>query len=381
MKKTLWFILTIVLWSPCLNAQVPQPLGSSPIAVDPSISPTAVEVGPHHRIWQTVTVDDQGGAITNSYTELATGLNFFNPATDQWEESQPQFKITENGYAAATNGQHQVVISPALNDANGAVTLQAPDGKRFRSTILGLNLYDRLSGKGLLIAELTPSVGQLIAPNQVFFPDCFDTLNADVRLTYERGQFHQDVILHEGLDLKRLETLGFAADTSRLEIWTEFFESPDPTVRTRVMESEIDPSLRAAMAEPDVVEEDLDFGVMKMPAGRAYLQEAARNLEQSVVVPKQWVRINERKFLVESLSLDALKPLFATLPVSRSGLANLRTSPRNEKDYAQRQPPSPSLVQGTTNTILLAQGQRLGTPGVIWDYVTINGSLTNYTIK
>jgi hypothetical protein len=62
-------------------------LASSPIAVDPSISPTVVEVGPHHRIWQTVTFDDQGGAITNSYTELATGINIFNPATGKWEES------------------------------------------------------------------------------------------------------------------------------------------------------------------------------------------------------------------------------------------------------------------------------------------------------
>src|SRR5438128_1319256 len=165
MKTYSWLAATLTLISLCAGGQVTLPLLAS--------VPVIVQSGPHHRIWQTISVDEQGQTNVSSYTELATGLNYFNPASGTWEESRAEFKITENGYAVATNGQHQVVISPALNDANGAVTVQAPDGKRFRSTILGLNLYDRLSGKSLLIAELTNSVGQLISPNQVLFPACF----------------------------------------------------------------------------------------------------------------------------------------------------------------------------------------------------------------
>jgi hypothetical protein len=63
MKKPLWFILTIVLSSPCLNAQVTPPFASSP---------TVIEAGPDHRVWQRVVSDGLGQFVTNSFTELAT---------------------------------------------------------------------------------------------------------------------------------------------------------------------------------------------------------------------------------------------------------------------------------------------------------------------
>ena len=76
--------------------------------------PTIIEVGPHHRVWQTTSVDEHGRTNVSSFTELATGLNFVDPATGLYEESREAFAITADGHAVAQKGQHRVAISPAL---------------------------------------------------------------------------------------------------------------------------------------------------------------------------------------------------------------------------------------------------------------------------
>jgi len=106
---------------------------------------------------------------------------------------------------------------------HGAVTLQAPDGKRFRSTILAFNSMT-LTGKDLLIAQLTTQWANWLRPTQV----CSRLLRHAERgrkAHLRRGPVSSDVILHEGVDLTK-ETLIWRG-TSKLEIWIEFFESPD----------------------------------------------------------------------------------------------------------------------------------------------------------
>jgi hypothetical protein len=346
---------------------------------------TAVEAGPHHRVWRSVTADGAGRTSEHSYVELASGLNYLNPATGQWEASDSTFEVLADGHAVARKGQYQVIISPVVNDVAGTVDYLTPDGKRLRSTILGLNLHDRSSGKGLLIAELTQKVGELVAPNQVLFRSCFDNLDADVSVTYERGRFHQDVILHQGIDAQQVAALGLSVATTRLEIWTEFFEAPAANIKAAVIESESDPILRAAMAEPDVIDELLDFGIMKMPAGSAYLQRPGQDRGTTVKISKRWLQINGRTFLVESLNLSALGPLLAGLPTQKI----------RERLYATRQPPAPVLTVPGKNAILIpaggdqetlqaslgANGNRSLKNGLVLDYVTVNASLTNYVFS
>ena len=167
--------------------------------------------------------------------------------------------------------------------------------------------------------NITRAVGVLIAPNQVLFRNCFDSLDADVRFTYERGAFHQDVVLREAPDLEQLGALGFSLKTTRLEIWTEFLTAPTPKITRTAVESETDPALRSQMVDPDVVEERLDFGLMDMPSGKAYLQEGQS--VEPVRVLKQWLQINGRTFLVESIDLPTLEPLLASLRSPNSNLA------------------------------------------------------------
>ena len=153
--------------------------------------PRAVERGPHHTLWQNVEEITQAtGDVTTqirSYVELAAGLNYLS--NGEWAEAREVIEVFPEG-AVARQGQNQVIFSGNLNMA-GAIDLLAMDGNRFKSRIYGLVYFDALSGQTVLLAELKDSVGQLVAPNQVLYPDAFTDLKADVRYTYRRGSFEQ----------------------------------------------------------------------------------------------------------------------------------------------------------------------------------------------
>jgi hypothetical protein len=242
------------------------------------------ERGADHRVWVRIEEEPALGGKTvrrvRSYTELATGLHYW--ADNQWQESKAEFEITPEGYAVARQGQHQVMVSPMLNDAAGAVNLQAPDGQRMRSTILGLALRDRVSGNNLLVAEIKPGVaGRQVAANTILFEDCLDDFPFDVRLVYEIGGFHQDVISKASFDPAWLKAQGFNPESTTLEIWTEFFEAGTPVVKPQVVAQVEDAGLRKLMAEPDVVEEHLDFGAVAIPMGRAYARQEGTGEEHT----------------------------------------------------------------------------------------------------
>src|SRR6266853_2667824 len=93
---------------------------------------TIAERGPNHRLW----TNSAGG----TYTELANGLHYLDQ-NGNWVESSEEIQIV-NGYGVAQQGQHQVVISPNVNQLP-ATDLLAPDGStRLQSHILGLAYFD-----------------------------------------------------------------------------------------------------------------------------------------------------------------------------------------------------------------------------------------------
>ena len=215
MKTSFVFVLVTVLWS-CLNAQVSPSLVSSTTTVDSSSLPAPVDVGPHHRVWETLTVDDQGRTNLSSYTELATGLNHLNPATGLWEESQAQFHITENGYAAATNGQHFALLAPNINSA-GSVTLLTPDGYQFVSNPMALSFFDTATGTNVLLAQVKDCIGQFIPPNVILYDDAFTDIKGAIRYTYTKAGFEQDVLIYDSTGLGSPADYGLNPETSLLE--------------------------------------------------------------------------------------------------------------------------------------------------------------------
>jgi hypothetical protein len=257
-------------------------------AAPPAEPFTEVERGPHHKKWVQLSWETGHNGVTiahtNSYLELATGMHYQKDG--QWLESRPDFQVTKAGYAVSQEGQHQVIVSPNLNTPGGVVDLQMPDGRRLRSALLGLNLFDSVSGKTLQIAAVKDSTGQQTAPNEITFFDAFDGLKANVRIRNERGGFHQEVLLNERLSPDQVAALGFNDPKNvRLEIWTEFLEAPTPGVRSTLVKEQTNSVVGTGMLGPAAEDDFLDFGSMLMPRGRAFVEAEIR---KPVSVLKEW---------------------------------------------------------------------------------------------
>src|SRR5262249_23232947 len=146
------------------------------------------------------------------------------------------------------------ILAPDIN-SGGAVYLIMVDGQLLLSNPMGLAFYDASNGKSVLIAEVTNCIGELVAPNVVFYPNAFDTLKGGIRYTYTKAGFEQDIILYE--DPGSPADYGLNPETTRLEIWTEFFNPPAPR--------------KVNSITPDnFYDEQLDFGKMSIGPGKAF---------------------------------------------------------------------------------------------------------------
>src|SRR6185369_7181629 len=128
-----------------------------------------------------------------------TGLGLFDAASGAWRESVPDFVLLPNGYAVATNCQHRLIVSPSLDDPQGFLDVSLPnDAGRLRIAVLGLNLFDPVSGRSAQVSSVKPGcVGVQTGPAEITFFDAFNGLGASVRIRHERAGYHQDVLLLE----------------------------------------------------------------------------------------------------------------------------------------------------------------------------------------
>src|SRR5688572_7815517 len=107
---------------------------------------SVVERGPNHRVWQSTTetrhADGRVTVITNSYTEVATGICYEDhTAPGQWLDTREEFTIVREG-ATARFGGHQLTLAPNINAARPVIAVGV-DGKRFISKPWGLVFHDR----------------------------------------------------------------------------------------------------------------------------------------------------------------------------------------------------------------------------------------------
>ena len=126
----------------------------------------------------------------------------------------------------------------------------------------------------------------------------------DLRYTYTKAGFSQDVILRTQPPTP--ESLGLNRDTARLQIMTEFFSAPQPTIATTALPTQAGVSLD---------DESLDFGTMQMVPGRAFLMgQNAQNA--GALVSKHWLIVNGRQVLIEEVPVDAILEGLAALPMT-----------------------------------------------------------------
>jgi hypothetical protein len=338
------------------------------VSTVPSPTPyTIVSRDANSQIWQR-TVYERGpsGQVVphnKQYTELAMGLNFRDPATGQWGPSKDEIDILSDGSAAATNGQYQVYFP--VDIYNGIIRLTTLDGLQIESQPIGLSYDDGTNS--VLFAELTNSVGQLISPNQILYPNAFVGINADLLYTYTKAGFEQDVIL-EGQP-PAPESYGIDSQTARLQLITEFFNPPQPSVSTTTLPEQ------AGLALPDTT---LDFGTMEIIQGRAFL--LGTNLEEGqVMVGKQWVSVDGRQLLVEEVPVAAIQTQLSELPTAQT--SSIKANSQLKFASVKCLLPAQRLGRNTNKNVIRLSQAKVPKFGLLLDYQTINGKLTNYTFQ
>jgi hypothetical protein len=328
------------------------------------------ERGPHNKVWERMelvpTMDGRTAEQRHSYQELATGMHYREG--DQWRESEAKIEILPNNAGAvAAKGQHKVIFPVELK--TGIVELQTPDGQWLRSRIWGLAYFDDSTGESVLLAEVKASDGQLMGDNVIVYPDTFSDVRADVRYTYTRASFEQDVVFREQPPAP--DKFGLNPRTTRLQALTEFVEAPQPIQR----------------AEPagELSDVSLGFGTMSIGAGRAFSVDADGDATGEAPVAKEWGQLEGRNFLIEEILYDQIAVELQKLPEPKRGASLERRGQGNNvlaglktlmpKRYAKAGPrPEGKLKR-------MAKISPRSAPGFVMDYVTLNTSQANYTFQ
>ena len=171
----------------------------------------------------------------HEYVELADGLSFWDETAGAWVDSVPEFEAVNNKGFVALRGQIQVILSATLQ--SGGVDILTPSG-RFRGHCLGLSYFDAATGKNVTLATLRAVEGELIAPNQVLYPDCFEGegVKASLLYTIHLNRLEQDVILHDALGIKPADC-GFDPKFTRLTAITEWLDLPEVKITPQIIKA------------------------------------------------------------------------------------------------------------------------------------------------
>lgn len=330
------------------------------IAADKTV---IIERGANHQIIQTTAakLDPSGESVTRitRYTQLETGLNY-RSLTGKWVESQEIIEPYPEG-AIAQHGQHRVTFLQNINSL-AAVNLTAPDGKQFKTHVFGISYFDPKTGNTALIAEITNAVGVIVPPNQVIYSNAFTDIKADVRYTYTKQGFEQDIIFNENPPSP--EVFGLDPNTTRLEVLTEYDEPVSPH----------NSSTNSLHAGSDVT---LNFGAMQIISGAAFLTDPDIEIREAPLqVAKMWINISGRQFLIESVPYSSaqrqLTNLLASVPTDPAKLRGRR--------HAGRFPLNRNLVLRKGEPIKIVQPRKQREVQFVLDYSSVISS-TNYTFQ
>ncbi|HTR41478.1 MAG TPA: hypothetical protein VMH87_07665 [Pseudomonadales bacterium] len=351
----------------CEAQQVAQQQAAVPSATQPAI----ISRDANSRIWKSTSYELSPSGQTvprlHQYTELASGLCY--QQNDQWRDSQEMISILPDGSAEAIQGQHQVYFP--VDIYNGVIKLITPDGLALQSQPLGL-CYDDGTNT-VLIAAITNSVGQLISPNQIIYPNAFAGIDADLLYTYTKAGLEQDVILEA--QPPDPGYYGLNTQVARLQIITEFLNPPSPAITTTVEPSQAGISL---------LDDTINFGTMAMIPGRAFLLGQNGDDAQALIA-KQWLSSQGRQFLIEEVPVRAIAdqlsqlPQPSQIPVIQTSVPN-GTSPLNVVSTKRLFPPQRLAKTKSPFPIRMSKRQ-FPKKGLLLDYQLVNGSQANFTFQ
>ena len=363
--------LPVALWlcfsASLLHAQSTANSGNAPSLPAPTPY-SIVQQDANSQVWESTVyeLDPSGQAVPRKhrYTELATGLNHL--VDGQWVPSKEEIDVSPDGNsAAATNGQHQVFFPG--NIYNGVIELDTPDGLKLQSQPIGLGYDDGTNS--VLIAVLTNSTGAILPTgNQVVYQNAFTGFNADLLYTYTKAGFEQDVVIRT--EPPTPESLGLNSATAKLQILTEFFNPPTPTTSTTTLPEQ---------AGVSITDQTLDFGVMRIGLGRAFMigDDAST---ADVLVGKQWVQVGNRQLLVEEIPVEAVANQLGTLPLPQGASTKTGTATHPVASSHWQLPPLHLIQAGAAGPFRRVAQITVPTHGLVLDYITVT-SQTNTTFQ
>ena len=368
-------IVTALLYSFTLrllaqNAGSTPTIGQEPGSITNEDIPYAiVQNDANSRVWERTTNERGPSGQTvpqkHNYIELATGLNHL--VGGKWVESKEEIDILADGTAQAVQGQHQAYFPGDIYE--GPVELVTPDGRHMKSKPVGIIFDDGINT--VLIAELTNSVGQVLGSNQVIYTNAFSGLAVDLRYTYKKNGFEQDVVLRQRPPVP--ESLGLNPATTHMQILTEFFDTEAP------IEAVTSVSRQDGLADTTLI-----FGKMKMVHGKAFSINDRVGMSRSGHIPvyKSWLRLDGRTFLAEALSYQRIMKQVEQLPASASsgGQPYAANSILYRVSPTLLLPP-PHLSVTSVKAIRLAGADLLKREGMVIDYDEIDSDQTDFTFE
>ena len=319
-----------------------------------STQPVVVDKGSHYNLWQYQTYEPgpKGKPVAklHQYRELADGLNY-QDANGVWTASREEISAFPAG-AIAIHGQNAVVFGNNLN-AIGAIDLTAPDHKRLTSNILGLGYYEKSTGNSVTIAQIHDCQGELISSNQVLYSSAFRGLKADVRYTYRKGSFEQDVILREQPPTP--ESVGLNSQDTEIYVMTEFINPPQETIKQH------------NRPHNEGVDQDVSWGAIQLGHGKAFDLGDSQTPAKEIFVRRQYGTIQGRKILLELVPLPKILTSLSQLPLQSSAAQPKPLMLASKSWQLPKTPASQNVKKPLTLARLPASSK-----GFVLDYVQIN---------
>ena len=211
---------------------------------------------------------------------------------------------------------------------------------------------DTATGNAVVIAQLQDSTGTLISANQVLYQNAFDGINADVRYTYKKGSFEQDIILRNQPPDPAL--FGMNPATTEIMVMTKFIDPPVETIKENTSRSH---------PEPD---DDVSWGMMRIGHGRAFDLNADQSPQTGVLVNRRYLTVQGVKVLLESVPLPRIQSQLQKLP-RQAGIQRPGPVLASKNLVLPPSPPAKTST-GPMKLASVSPGQ-----GFVLDYVLIDG--------
>jgi hypothetical protein len=276
---------------------------------------------------------------TNRYTTLATGMNV-EQGDGSFVPASTDIEVQPDGTGAATKTRHKLYLNADVTDPNGLVRIvgPAPDNFQFVARPVCISYWDSKSGKSVLIGEFRSSIGT-VAPgaNKVVYEDCCADFKCNLIIQNTLSGVESWVELVE--DPPAPSSFGLDDGSTRLELVTEFLNPPQPAKST-VVDTGVPDDLT------------LHWGKrLRMPSGVAFRMGD----NNSIHVHKQWMNMDGRQCLIESVDYSLAKIALQKLPAANQASIDLRKRNRHVAMFKRELPKHRALSSPLTTQLQIAK--------------------------